>query len=293
MDKNILYYLGFSCFSGIGPVRFKKLCESFESVSGAYWATERQLEEVLDKNLARRFMAFRNIFDPVKKLEELKRKGINVLSQEDRSYPINLKNISDPPVCLYVKGTLKHGQFFSVVGTRLPTLYGQKVTYELAYGLAKAGFTIVSGMAQGIDGIAHWATIDAKGATVAVLGCVDFVYPAIHNELYKKIIESNGAIISEFPPGSNVVKGMFVSRNRLISGLSQGVLVVEGGGHSGTLITASYAANQGKDIFAVPGQITTDSACAPNILLKQGAKMVTELQDILEEYGIVSKIKRY
>ncbi len=286
MNNNLIYYLGFSHFTGIGPMRFRALIEYFGSPSKAYWGIKDRLEYVIGKDLTTAFTAFRSGFDPVKRLEELRNSNIEVVCQESDKYPEDLKNISDPPICIYIKGVLGKYRFFSVVGTRLPTSYGQKVTYELTYGLAKKGFTIVSGMAQGIDGIAHWAAIDAKGRTVAVLGCVDFVYPSIHINLYNTIIRSGGAVVSEFPPGSSVVKGMFISRNRIISGLSRGVLVVEGGGHSGTLITARYAANQGKDIFAVPGQIINDLSSAPNILLKQGAKMVTELRDILEEYGI-------
>lgn len=269
---------------GIGPVKFKRMVERFKYLSKAYWANREDLEEILGRTQSLEFIGFRSRFDPVRRLEELKEKGIAVLTPEDYRFPKNLTVIADPPICLYVKGSLKNEEFFSVIGSRHPTQYGLKVGYELAFGLAKAGFTIVSGLALGIDGVAHWGAIDAKGKTVAVMGCVDVVYPHQHLDLYRKIIASGGAIVSEFPPGLRLCKGMFVSRNRIVSGMSKGILVVEGGDHSGTLITASMAANQGRDLFAVPGQITNDMSSAPNILIKQGAKMVTEIGDILEEY---------
>ncbi len=279
-----MYRLGFSHFTGIGPMRFKALSDHFGSSFKAYWGDRDSLERVIGKDLAAGFTAFRNKFDPVRKLEDLKKMGIAVLTPEDYRFPKNLIAIADPPICLYVKGSLNSDRFFSVIGSRHPTQYGLKVAYELAFGLAKAGFAVVSGMALGIDGVAHWGAIDAKGKTVAVLGCVDVVYPYQHLDLYRKIIASGGAIVSEFPPGLRLCKGMFISRNRIVSGMSKGILVVEGGDHSGTLITASMAANQGRDLFAVPGQITNELSLAPNILLKQGAKMVTEIKDILEEY---------
>lgn len=286
MDKNLLYNLGFSCCPGIGPVRYKKIIHAFKSLPKAYWCHPDQLEKIVGEETARNFIDFRNVFDPVEKLEDFKRKDICVITQDDPDYPENLRHISDPPICLYVKGGLGKGEFFSVVGTRQPTLYGQTVAYEIAFGLAKSGFTVVSGMAQGIDTIAHWAAIDAKAPTVAVLGCVDSVYPRTNLDLFEKIISSGGAVVSEFPPGSRLVKGMFVSRNRIVSGFSKGLLVVEGTDRSGTLITASYAANQGRDIFAVPGQINQESSLAPNILIKQGAKLITQVEDILGEYGV-------
>lgn len=266
-------------------MRFKTLLDRFGSSSKAYWGDRDSLERVLGKELTAGFTVFRNRFDPVLKLENFKKMGIAVLTPDDSGYPKNLKAIADPPICLYVKGSLDNGEFFSIVGSRYPTQYGLKVGYELAFGLAKAGFAIVSGLALGVDGVAHWGAIDANGKTVAVLGCVDVVYPHQHLDLYRKIIASGGAIVSEFPPGLNLCRGMFVSRNRIVSGMARGVLVVEGGDRSGTLITASYAANQGRDLFAVPGQITNNMSLAPNLLLKQGAKMVTEVEDILEEYG--------
>lgn len=286
MDKDLLYNLGFSYCPGIGPVRYRKMINAFKSTPKAYWCHKDQLETIIGEEAARNFIGFRNVFDPVVKLEELKKQEVKVIIQDNPRYPDNLKNISDPPICLYIKGELAKGDFFSIIGTRQPTLYGQKVAYEISFGLAKSGFTVVSGMAEGIDGVAHWAAIDAKAPTIAVLGCVDSVYPKTNSDLYRKIITSGGAVVSEFPPGNRLLKGMFISRNRIVSGISRGILVVEGTDRSGTLVTASYAANQGRDIFAVPGQITQESSLAPNILIKQGAKLVTQVEDILTEYGV-------
>jgi DNA processing protein len=177
--------------------------------------------------------------------------------------------------------------FFAIVGTRKPTSYGQQIAYKFARELTEAGFIIVSGMAMGIDTIAHQAALDAGGKTIAVLGCgVNVIYPAINRGLYENIIKANGAVISEFPPNQTVLKGLFISRNRIISGLSRGVLIAEGGEYSGSLITAKHAGIQGKDVFAVPSPINSDMSKAPNLLIKQGAKLVTNVSDIYEEFNM-------
>lgn len=309
-----LYYLAFSYFLGIGPMKFKALVLHLRGVKKAYLANQREIEEVIGVKLAERFIQFRAKFDPVKKMEELKRKEIVVLAIDDENYPESLRNISDPPICLYIKcrdsavpifitreshpakqGPLESKKIvpasssiiFAIVGTRNPTQYGIHLAKKFAYELAEAGFTIVSGMAYGIDTIAHKSCLDAGGKTVAVLGCgVDIIYPASNRFLYEKIIHSGGAIVSEFPPGHMVIKGLFIARNRIISALSRGVMIVEGTKDSGSLITARYAAEQGKDVFAPPSPITSNMSAAPNILLKNGAKLVTSIEDILEEFNM-------
>ena len=222
----------------------------------------------------------------------------------------SLKNISDPPICIYIRsseprfspatpqrGPLAIGSkrvselpaqtYFAIVGTRKPTSYGIQIARKFAFELTEAGFIIVSGMAMGIDTVAHQAALDAGGKTVAVLGCgVNVIYPAVNQGLYENIIKTNGAVISEFPPDQTVLKGLFISRNRIISGLSRGVLIVEGGEYSGALITAKYAGIQGKDVFAVPSPINSDMSRAPNLLIKQGAKLVTTVEDIYEEFNM-------
>lgn len=285
---DLLYYLSFSYFLGIGPIKFSLLKKHFRSVKKAYWGDKKDLKELIGLTLTEKFLKFRNSFDPLKKIDELKKKEIKVLAVDDKEYPLNLKAIADPPICLYLKGSLPTSNLtFAIVGTRNPTEYGKKIAYKFSKELTEAGFTIISGMAYGIDTIAHRACLDAQGKTVAVLGCgVDIVYPAANRSLYQSIIKNNGAIISEFPPGHTVLKGLFIARNRIISALSSGVMIVEGTKDSGSLITARYAAEQGKEVFAPPSPITSEMSEAPNILLKQGAKLVVSIEDIFEEFDI-------
>jgi len=289
MTNDLLYYLAFSHFLGIGPIRFKAMLSYCGNTKSAYEAKEKELEKILGLKLAKNFLKFRSRFDPVAKLEELKSKDIKVLPINSINYPESLKNISDPPICIYLKGLIPNflSNLFAVVGTRLPTVYGQQIAYKFSKELANAGFVIVSGLARGVDSIAHKAAINNCSKTIAVLGCgVDIVYPAENYQLYQKIIETGGAIISEFPPGQMVFKGLFIARNRIISGLSKGVLIIEGSDHSGALITAKYAGVQGKEVFAVPSPITSIMSQAPNLLIKQGAKLITSAQDIFDEFDM-------
>jgi DNA processing protein len=331
MEKDVDYYLGFSHFLGIGPMKFQALLKHFGTVKKAYEGERKEIKKVTGEKIGEKFVDFRAKFDPGKKMDELTKKGIRVIPLLSRSYPKSLQNISDPPICLYVRGNISFDSatqflsheslpaktralesekiafassklksskpvsspfpnspiFFAIVGTRKPTPYGEQVTKKFAHELAEAGFIIVSGMAMGIDAVAHWAALEAGGKTIAVLGCgVDIIYPAVNRRLYEKIVDGGGVVISEFPPGQLVQKGLFIARNRIISGLSSGVLVVEGAQDSGALITARYAGEQGKEVFAPPGPITSQMSAAPNILLKQGAKLVTSVEDIFEELGL-------
>lgn len=291
MTKNTPYYLAFSLIYGIGPVIFKELVNHFGSAKNAFEAKKDALESLLGPRVTAKIIDFKVKFEPDKYFSDFEKKKIKILTLEDADYPVALKAISDPPICLYVRGNEKifaeNDLFFSIVGTRKVSSYGQEIAEEFAASLARYGFVIVSGMAIGIDAIAHWVTVTAGGKTVAVLGCgVDIIYPAQNARLYHKIIETGGAVISEFPPGMSTLPGLFVARNRIVSGLSRGVLIVEGAQRSGTLITAGYAASQGRDVFAPPSPITSPTSQAPNSLLKQGAKLVTSVQDILEEYNI-------
>jgi DNA processing protein len=293
-EETQLYYLAFSHFYGIGPIKFNALMKHFKSAKKAYQAEPKDLILLLGNILGTKFIEFRQKFEPKKKFKELTQKKISILTSEDKNYPNSLRNITDPPICLYVKGNLKQlsfnnedNYFFAVVGTRKPTAYGQQITKKLTFELSTAGLIIVSGMALGIDTLAHQAALEAEGKTIAVLGCgVDVIYPPTNTKLYQQIINQGGLIISEFPPGQFVLPGLFVARNRIISGLSMGILVVEGAKDSGALITARYAANQGKDVFAPPSPLTSPMGAAPNLLLKQGAKLVTDANDILEEFNL-------
>jgi DNA processing protein len=213
-----------------------------------------------------------------------------LLPIDSPKYPRLLKEIPDPPAVLYVRGSgskINLEKTIAVVGTRHPTPYGIAVTKKLVSDLVSRGFTIVSGLALGIDAVAHRATLNAGGKTIAVLGCgIDIIAPPSNARLYWDIVHGHGAVISEIPPGVRTDKKRFVTRNRIISGLSLGVLVIEGGEQSGTLITAKYAAEQGRDVFAVPGPITSKYSRASAILLKNGAKLVESADDIIEELEI-------
>ncbi len=291
MKDHTKYYVAFSHFFGIGPIKLRALLDYFGSVKDAYNAKEKDLSLVIGQTLARKFIHFKNIFDPLKRLAELNKKQVTVISWEDKKYPLLLKNISDPPICLYVKGNINNFDFdkltIGIVGTRTPTIYGQQIARKFSSELTRAGFTIVSGLAIGVDAIAHWECLNSAGKTIAVLGCgVNIIYPADNRNLYYKIIEKGGLIISEFPPEQLVLKGLFIARNRIISGLSKGVIIIEGGEHSGALITARYAAEQGRDVFAPPAPINSNMSQAPNILLKEGAKLITSVNDVFEEFNL-------
>lgn len=215
---------------------------------------------------------------------------METLTFDDPRYPRLLKEIPDPPAVLYVQTTtqlksLQLDRTIAVVGTRRITRYGEEVTRKLTRGLVEKGFTIVSGMALGVDTVAHQTALDCGGTTIAVLGSgIDIIYPPSNARLYRAISQRRGsAICSEFAPGVRPAREQFPRRNRIISGLSMGVVVIEGDERSGTLITARYAAEQGREVFAVPGPVTSPMSRAPAILIKQGAKLVESVEDILDE----------
>ena len=296
--SNLKYYVGFSYFLGIGPVRFQKLTATFGSPKDAYNASERDLAKVIGVGLAKQFVEFRHTFAISKELDRIVKDDITIISREDTRFPQSFLNLEDPPICIYVKGPideydLQHTTYFAVVGTRKPTPYGIQITQFFSKGLADAGFTIVSGLALGIDAVAHTAALDAGGRTIAILGCgVNYVYPPSNRKLYERILAEKGLIMSEFPPYSTVKQGLFISRNRLVSGLSRGVLVTEGLKQSGSIITARFASEQGKDVFATPGSIFSTQSQAPHFLITQGAKLVTSPDEILDEFGLSKSTTR-
>ncbi|RJR29754.1 DNA-protecting protein DprA [Candidatus Microgenomates bacterium] len=283
----------FSNLKGIGPLRFKALLNYFGSAMATYEASKEALLKVgLGEKLTSDFFAFKDRFSIEKFLETQAQKEIKIITQSDAAYPMQLRQIPDPPIVLYVKGNMPKDLYrcIGVVGTRKPTAYGRQITESLSEELIFSGCTIVSGMARGVDGIAHQVSIKLNAPTIAVLGCgVDIVYPPEHKWLYVKIIETGGAIISEVPPGHLVAKGLFPARNRIISALSRGVVVTEGTEDSGSLITAQLAVEQGKDVFAVPGPVTSYLSAGPAKLIKAGAKLVTSAADILEELDLPAK----
>jgi DNA processing protein len=292
MDDILQYYIGFSYCEGIGPTKFDVLVRAFGDVKTAYNASQQDLSKFLGLKLTSRFVAFRNSFDAQKEIKSITQSGITVLTREHPAYPPQLKNLFDPPICLYVKGDVSRYNwekdlFIAIVGTRKPSDYGRQITTKFGRELAQAGCVIVSGMALGVDGIAHWAALNEGKRTIAVLGSgINYISPPTHEGLYYKIIASGGLVISEFPSHMRTIKGMFVSRNRIVSGLSRGVIVTEGLKNSGSLITARLALEQGKDVFAPPVPLTSSQSEAPTRLLKHGAKLITSGTDVLEEYGM-------
>lgn len=277
MRENLKYWLALNKVKGLGPVKLKKLLEQYSSAQAACAALNCPLPDV-DEEL--------------RKLSGMKAQAFTV---EDAAYSQSLKNIHDPPPILYVKGALlpADGKAVAIVGTRKASRYGLEIAKKLASQLAHCGVTIVSGLALGIDTAAHQGALEAGGRTLAVLGsAIDKVYPVSNLALAKKI-EASGALISEFPLGQEPDKWTFPQRNRIISGLSLGVIVVEGHYDSGALITAKEALEQGREVFAVPGNVELEQSKGPHWLIKQGAKLVETVEDVLEEFSWAGKITNY
>lgn len=293
-DEERGYYIGFSVFPGIGPVRFKLLTDYFGSAQKAWNAPEKELEAVnLPQNLRIEFLKFRNTFNIAEYQTQLSCLHVNTLTWADEKYPRLLKEITDAPFVLYVKSKphterIDMERTIAVVGTRKATNYGIDATKRLVTDLVSYGFTIISGMAYGIDAVAHETAIAAGGKTIAVLGCgVDLIAPSTNAHIYRQLTEDGfGAVISEMPLSLRPNKGLFPARNRIISGLSLGVLVTEGANDSGALITASNAATQGRDVFAVPGPITSEYSRGPAKLIKNGAVLVETVEDIMQALGV-------
>lgn len=284
------YWIAFSAFREIGPQRFKLLLEYFGSAKAAYQASSRELTNVgLRSKLVESFVSFRNKFNPDSYFIRLQRLGVGAICLEEDNYPKLLKEIADAPFVIYAKSVGSINNFcetksVAVVGTRKMTDYGKSVTERFTKELVANNFVIVSGLARGVDRIAHETTINNGGKTIAVFGTgFDSVYPPEHKTLAERIVESGGILISEFPPGARVARSNFVIRDRIISGLSLGVVVTEASERSGTMITARFAAEQGREVFAVPGPITSDTSKGTAELIKKGAKLVNKVEDILEE----------
>lgn len=292
MEKDALSCFAFSTFAGIGPFLFKKLLSLFKTPYRAYTATFQELRRVLSAALAAKFIEFRGSFNLERAWKEILQKKIAYVAGVDKKFPPLLSQIVDPPIGLFYKGNWSNFNwdkdlFFAIVGTRKASSYGANIAVKIAGELSRAGVVVVSGMALGIDACAHSGALSVGGKTIAVLSCgVDVVYPSSNFYIYTKILEQGGLVLSEFPPGMRVQRRLFVVRNRIISGLSHGVLVVEGGERSGTLVTARHAAEQGRDLFVVPGQIDLQNSQAPLLLLKQGAQPVTSAADILDFFKI-------
>ena len=298
MDEETAAWVKFSVFPGIGPVRFRLLLTYFGSARDAWNASPVTLNNIkFGTRLTDQFVDFRKKFDINGYVRQLDKLHVSVVPINHPRYPKLLKEIPDAPFLLYVLGKntgkpIDLERTIAVVGTRLVTSYGREVTQKLVEGLVAYGFTIVSGLAYGVDAVAHQTALDCSGKTIAVLGSgIDIIAPPSNANLYRQIADGGGAIVSEMPLGLKPNKGLFPARNRIISGLSLGVVVTEGASDSGSLITARNAGEQGREVFAVPGPITSKYSKAPFRLLKNGAKLVESVEDIIEELGL-TKIQR-
>lgn len=291
--SDIRYWIGLSLVPEVGPVMSKRLIALLGSPEKIFTAGINDLLSIkgLGREKAEKIKNFR-LWDTVEKqIKAVERNGIKALGYDDANYPEPLREIEGAPIVLYMKGDYNPADRYgiAVVGSRRHTDYGEIITRKISGELSSAGFTIISGMARGIDTLSHKSALSGGGRTIAVLGSgLDIYYPAENKGLMDKIVCS-GCVISEFPPGTLPNKENFPRRNRLISGLSLGVLVVEAASDSGSLITANYALEQNKEVFAVPGNITSGNSEGTNSLIKQGAKIVLETNDIIEELAPVLK----
>jgi len=291
LEKNELkYWLAFNQISTVGPRRWQKLLDYFGELKNAWMAPRNELFKAgMEEKITDELINQRSKINPEAELEKLQKTSGQAVTILDETYPGLLKEIYSPPPLLYCLGRLDlNGDFpLAVVGSRKISDYGKAVTEQIVNELAGSGLTIVSGMAIGVDAVAHQTALKAGGKTVAVLGSgINQIYPATNRNLARQIIESGGAIISEFPLGTPPYKSNFPQRNRIISGLSLGVLVTEATEDSGALITTKYALDQNREIFAVPGDIFRLSAGGPNKLIKLGAKAVTSADEILETLNL-------
>lgn len=293
--NNIPYLLALHFIDGLGPIRLRAVLDYFKDPKLAWEASAGQIRQIgVPQSVAELLAETRKKLDPETYADEIRKNKIKWISVFDDNYPKLLAQIYDPPIVLYYKGeTDWNNSCIAVVGTRKITGYGKVVTEKFTSRLVDAGLIIVSGLARGVDGVAHRSAVLAGGKTIAVLGgglkmqsddCK--IFPPENQSLAEEIINGHGALISEFPPDSPSLPGNFPSRNRIISGLSLATLVTEAASDSGSLITARLAVEQGRDVFAVPGPITSDLSRGPIELIKEGAKIVYDPQEILDEMGM-------
>jgi len=288
----LAYWIAFNRVSGIGPVSFKSLLNYFNGDLPAAWqAGSKELAQAgLAQKAIENLTKLRATSTPQQELEKLERLRIRVITWKDKAYPPLLREIDDSPPVLYTYGKLTEVDQFAlaVVGTRNSTTYGRQVTERIVGDLVKGQVTIVSGLALGIDKIAHTAALDGGGRTIAVLACgLDIIYPSTNRGLARRMVESGqGVLVTEYPLGVQPEGGNFPARNRIISGLSLGVLVTEAPEPSGALITASFALKHGREVFAVPGSILSSRSMGVNKLIQDGARPVMDVNDILEALNL-------
>lgn len=290
MTQDIPFWVALSHIRGIGPVRFRRLLEVFGDAATAWHAPSVALREVLGERLAEEVVAARGRIVPEELYGAIRKEGIAIIPFPDPRYPPLLRNTAYPPFLLYVEGNFDfqaHDRYLAIVGTRRPTPYGMKVARLFARELAREGWVIVSGLAVGIDGEAQRTVVEEGYPTVAVLGSgLRRVYPKAHLPLARDIVARGGVLVSEYPPWTEPRPEHFPLRNRIIAGLSLGVLVVEAPRKSGALITADYALEAGREVMAVPGPIFSPQSEGTNALIAQGAKPVQNPSEVLEAFGL-------
>jgi DNA processing protein len=286
IDENVKYWMALKSIEGVGNALFEALLDRFGSPAAVFDADRRALAAVAGcgAKIADAIVSFRDEDGILRRLEALERMGASVITIADEAYPSLLRNIFDRPVLLYVKGQLKKDDIpVAIVGSRHASAYGRYATDKISRALALKGVAVTSGMARGIDACAHRGALAARGRTLAVLGSgLDVVYPPENEKLFSEITEQ-GAVLTEYPPHTQPLPHHFPSRNRIISGLSYGVVVVEAGEKSGSLITARLAMEQGREVFAIPGPIDAASSRGAHHLIRQGAKLIENADDIVEE----------
>ena len=287
--QELKYWVALSLVPNVGPVRFRSLEAHFGDLENAWIASYGELKAAgMDDRTARSIISHRGSITPDEQMDKLEGSGARAINWHDSEYPPRLLEIPDPPPILYLRGKLaaQDERAVAVVGTRKATAYGREVAATLSRDLAASGVTIVSGLARGIDSIAHRAALEAGGRTIAVFGTgVDTIYPSEHTRLAQEILD-NGTLVSEYPIGTAPKAQHFPLRNRIISGMTLGTLVIEAGYKSGALITVSHALEQNRDVFCVPGSIFSPASRGTNALIQQGAKLVLSHKDILEELNL-------
>ena len=285
------YWVAFHHAKFVGPARMARLVERFGDLAVAWAAPASSLRAVLDERSVESVLKTRAEFDPDRAWEEMERAGIAAICLPDPRYPRLLREVPAPPPVLYVRGALlpEDETAVAIVGTRRSTAAGREMATNLGEGLAGTGVTVVSGLARGIDAVAHQAALAAGGRTIAVLGSgPDVIYPPEHRHLAEQIIEV-GAVLSDYPPGRPPDAPNFPARNRIISGLSLGVVIVEAPERSGALITADFAADQGRDVFVVPGSPLAAASAGSNRLLRDGARPVLSADDVLADLRLAGR----
>lgn len=280
-----IYWIWLSRIRDLGYIKFTKLLTYFKNLQNIWNANDEELIKVdgIDENIINNMKEEKSISNLTKIKEYMNKYHIKLINIYDAEYPDKLKNIYSPPIVIYVQGNidLLNEKSIAMIGCRNCTSYGKNVALKLSYDIAKRDITVISGLAKGIDALSHIGALNAKGKTIAVLGTPHSnIYPKENYMLYTKILQNKGAVISEYSPFSKTEKSDFAKRNRIISGLSDGVLVVEAREKSGTMITVDFALDQGKNVYAVPGNINSITSIGTNKLIKEGAIPVTDEKDI-------------